>query len=490
MKTSSFRILTLVVLLPLLGYAQQNPTAGQQQLNPCNTLPYKVFQGNADRTPVVLNRLGTSPQFGEIPSHTAQSAYNHLKRVYQRNQRGIKKEMDDLLIALGYTGFNDPAFTVSSITPETLQKGATGWMGAYARGHKYVWSILGRDFETFKIKAKTGDCYIYVMKKCGNAFHIPSYFPFVPPAPVVPPTVCVEQQVSISAKGEISSGDVLNASKTMEIVAVNGTKGLCLGSYPVSSRATYDFNVKGEMAYSKTIPVCVEQGATAPAAMNLTLPLNLDYKITKSEVMVGEGDKIYLNVDEKQFKALGKAYKDCPVSPSAATASAQTIEKKVLSESPTDVTIGTAGGTKCADQKINFLGRTEIQDGSIKSASPSVTVIGVYKKAGKLAKGEMPEKYLCLGSFSVPVKSSYEVVTSGLSNVSKIFRVCDANGNPLPDQNVNIPVTLNYNFTKQDVMVGDYNKLYVSIDESQYKKLSKSYNRCCKDGKEGSCVEK
>lgn len=486
MKASSFRILTLVVLLPLLGYAQQNPMPNQQP-SPCNSLPYKVFQGNADKKPVVLNRLGTSPQFGEIPKHTSQSAYSYLKKVYQKNQRGIKKEMDDLLIALGYTGFGDPGFTEASITPEILPKGATGWMGAYARGHKYVWSILGRDFETFRIKAKTGDCFIYVMKKCGNAFYIPTYV--TTPLEFKPKTTCVEQQITINAKGEISSGDVLNASKTMEIVAVNGTKGLCLGSYPVSSRATYDFNVKGEMAYSKTIPVCVE-GTAAPAPMNLTLPLNLDYKITKSEVMVGEGDKIYLNVDEKQFKALGKAYKDCPVTASAATTSAQTIEKKVLSDSPSDVTIGTPGAANCADQKINFLGKTEIQDGSIKSANPSVTVIGVYKKAGKLAKGEMPEKYLCLGSFSVPVKSSYEVVTSGLSNVSKIFRVCDANGNPLPDQNVNIPVTLNYNFTKQDVMVGDYNKLYVSIDEGQYKKLSKSYNRCCKDGKEGSCVEK
>ena len=141
MKASSFRILTLVVLLPLLGYAQQNPTSNQQP-NPCNTLPYKVFQGNSDSKRVVLNRLGTSPQFGEIPKHTAKSAYDHLKRVYSRNQRGIKKEMDDLLIALGYSGFSDPSFTVSSITPEILPKGATGWMGAYAKGHKYVWSEL------------------------------------------------------------------------------------------------------------------------------------------------------------------------------------------------------------------------------------------------------------------------------------------------------------------------------------------------------------
>jgi len=244
------------------------------------------------------------------------------------------------------------------------------------------------------------------------------------------------------------------------------------------------------MSYSKTIPVCVE-GTAAPAPINLTLPLNLDYKITKQDVNVGDGDKIYLNVDEKKFKALSKAYKSCPVTASTTTAAAQTIEKKVLSDNTaTDVVIGTAGAAKCADQKINFIGKTEIQDGSIKGSNPSVTIIGVYKKAGKLSKGEMPEKYLCLGSFEVPVKSSYEVVTSGLSNVSKMFRVCDANGNPLPEQNVNIPVNLNYSFTKQDVMVGDYNKLYVNIDEKQYKDLSKSYNRCCKDGKEGSCVDK
>ncbi|MFD2521709.1 hypothetical protein [Emticicia soli] len=485
MKASSFRILTLVVLLPMLALAQQSP-APNQQPSPCNTLPYKVFQGNADKKPVVLNKLGTSPQFGEIPKHTSKSAYDHLKRVYRKNQRGIKKEMDDLLVALGYSGVNDPAFTEGSITAETLPKGSTGWMGAYAKGHKYVWSILGRPFETFRIKAKTGDCFIYIMKKCGNAFYIPTYV--TAPLPYVPPTTCVDQQVSITASGEISSGDVLNASKTMEVVAVNGEKGLCLGSIPVTYRGTYDFSVKGDMSYSKVIPVCVE-GNASPSPINLTLPLNLDYKITKSEITVGDGEKIYLTVDEKQFKALSKAYKSCPVSAST-TASTQTFEKKVLSESPTDVTIGTAGAAKCADQKINFMGKTEIQDASIKSASPSVTLIGVYKKTGKLAKGEMPEKYLCLGSFPVPVKSSYEVVTSGLSNVSKIFRVCDANGNPLPDQNVNIPVNLNYNFTKQEVMVGDYNKLYISIDEDQYKKLSKSYNRCCKDGKEGSCVEK
>lgn len=483
MKTSSFKILAFVVLfLPILGFAQQSP-ASNQQPSPCNSLPYKVFQGNADRTPVVLNKLGTSPQFGEIPRHTAQSAFDHLKRVYKKNQRGIKKEIDDLLIALGYTGVNDPAFTVGSLNPEILPKGSTGWMGAYAKGHKYSWSILGNNFETFKLRAKTGDCYIYIMKKCGNAFYIPVY---VPAVPVVEPTRIVEQPISISAKGEIASGDVVNATKTMEIIAVNGNKGVSLGSYPVNYRASYDYSVKGEMSYSKTIPVCVTGNETV-APINLILPLALDYRITKSDVTVGEGEKIYLNVDEKQFKNLSRAYKTVDVTPSAAT-TPQTIEKKVLSgTTANDVAFGTAGTTQCADQRVNFKGKSEIQDGSIKTASPNVTVIGVYKKTGKLAIGETPEKYLCLGSYPVPVKSGYEVVTTGSSSVSKAFRVANASATTLPDQDVTIPVSLSYNFTKQDVMVGDYNKIYVSLDEGQYKKLLKKYSRCCADG---SCIIK
>ncbi|PLK45316.1 hypothetical protein [Emticicia sp. TH156] len=483
MKTSSFRILALaVMMLPAVGFSQQNP-APNQQPSPCNSLPYKVFQGNADRTPVVLKRLGTSPQFGEIPKHTAKSAFDHLKRVYKKNQKGIKKEMDDMLAALGYTGINDPAFTVGSLTPEILPKGSTGWMGAYAKGHKYSWSILGNNFETFKLKAKTGDCFIYIMKKCGNAFYIPVY---IPAGPVVEPTRVVDQQVSISAKGEIASGDVMNASKTLEIVAVNGNKGVSLGTYPVKYRATYDYSVKGEMAYSKTIPVCVTGNETV-APVNLMLPLALDYKITKSDVTVGEGDKIYLNVDEKQFKNLSKAYKTMDVTP-ATSATPQSIEKKVLSATTAnDATIGTTGASQCADQRVNFTGKSEIQDGSIKTANPNVTIIGVYKKTGKLAVGETPEKYLCLGSFPVPVKSGYEVVTTGSSSVSKAFRVANASATTLPDVDVNIPVSLTYSFTKQDVTVGDYNKIYVTLDEGQYKKLLKKYSRCCSDG---SCIIK
>jgi hypothetical protein len=482
MKSKLISVLTLAILFPILGIAQQRDS-------PCNLLPYQIFKGNPNTTPVTLKVLGTSPQFGEIPQHTGASAYNHLKSVYKNNVKGSRAEIDELLRALGFSGLNDPSFTSKNLLPEILPAGTIGWMGTYSRGHKYAWSSLGKDFPTFKIYAKGGDCFLYIMKKCGNAFYIPTYVaaPAISVIPPPPPTVCKAQTITISGTGQVSSGDVMTTSKMMEIVAVNGTKGLLLGSYPVAVRSTYDFNVKGEAQYSKTIDVCVEEG-TAPAPMNLVLPMNLNYKITKNEVNVGDGEKLYLNVDEAQFKALSKAYKPVNVT-TTASPNMEVAAKKVSAGGATEASAASfgTGAAKCVDQKINFLGKTEISDGSVKSSNNDVTIIGVYKKTGKLDKGEMAEKYLCLGSFQVPVKSAYEFTTTGGSDVSKLVRVCTKDGAALPDQSINVPVKMTYNFTKQDVTLGDYNKVYVTLTEKQYKSLSKSYNRCCTAGGEGSC---
>ncbi len=491
MKSKLISVLTLAILLPILGIAQQ----AQQTDSPCNLLTYQIFKGDPHRNPIVLNRLGTSPQFGEIPKHTGTSAYNHLKIVHKNNRHGSKKEIDDLLKALGYTGFNDPAFSSKSLIPEILPRGTIGWMGNYGKGHKYAWSRLGNDFPTFKIYAKGGDCFLYIMKKCGNAFFIPSYIaaPVIPYVPPVPVMVCKTQTINISGSGQVQSGDVMNTSKMMEIVAVNtsskGTKGLLLGSYPVSVRSTYDFSVKGEAQFSKSFEVCME-GNTNPALMNLVLPMNLNYTITKNNVNVGDGEKVYLNVNDAQYKALSKAYQSVNVA-TTASPNMEVAAKKVMTGTATEsmATAFGSGETQCADQKINFMGKTQIQDGSLKSSTQDVTIIGVYKKTGKLIKGEMPEKYLCLGTFQVPVKSAYEFTTSGGSDVSKLLRVCTKDGVALADQNINVPVNLTYNFTKQDVMLGDYNKLYVSLTEKQYKALSKSYNRCCTEGGEGKACK-
>ena len=494
MKSKLISVLTLAILLPLMGVAQVRDLR-------CDILPYSVFKGASKKKPVELRVLGTSPQFGEIPEHTGESAYEHLRNIHSNNIKNSRTEIDRLLRALGYTGFADPAFTSNSLIPEIIPAGTYGWMGAYSKGHKYAWSVLGSDFPTFKVFAKGSECFIYIMKKCGNAFYVPakygvpvsSYRQPIAALPVVvaPTMLCKTQTINITGSGQVSSGDVMNTNKTMELVAVNtstkGTKGLLLGSYPVAIRSTYDFNVKGETQYSKTVEVCME-GNTAPAAMNLSLPMNLNYKITRNDVNVGDGDKLYLNVTDAQYKAMSKAYKEVNVV-TTATPNMEVAAKKVTGSTATETSATSfgSGETKCADQKINFMGKTEIKDGSVKSMNNDVTIIGVYKKTGKLDKGEKPEKYLCLGSFQVPVKSAYEFTTTGGSDVSKILRVCTKDGMNPADQNINVPVKMTYNFTKQDVSLGDYNKLYVTLTEKQYKALSKNYNRCCTGGGEGKC---
>ncbi len=520
MKSKLISVLTLAVLVTFAGFAQKKKS-------PCSLLPYKIFKETANKKPVTLNILGTSPQFGEIPDHTGESAYNHLQMVYKKNVKNSRVEIDGFLRALGFTGLNDPSFSSSNLIPEILTAGTVGWMGAYSRGHKYAWSSLGNDFQTFRVYAKGSSCFLYIMKKCGNAFYVPDAIgnsidtykfgpqptiavcpPGTSPCPCgegyvcnangccvpAPPKIfCKKQTITISGSGQVQSGDVMNSTKTMEIVAVNSnggaTKGLLLGSYPVQVRSTYDFNLKGETQFTKTVEVCVE-GNADPAPMNLILPMNLNYTITKNDVNVGDGEKIYLNVDAAQYKALSKAYKAVNV----ATTSSPNMEaaaKKVVGSTTAETTATAfgSGDPKCADQKINFMGKTQIEDGSVKSTTNDVTIIGVYKKTGKLAKGEMADKYLCLGSFQVPVKSAYNFTTTGGSDVSKLLRVCTKDGMAPGDQNINVPVKMTYNFTKQDVTLGDYNKVYVSLTESQYKSLSKSYNRCCTGGGEGKACK-
>ncbi len=206
MKSRLMTMLTLAFLLPFLGIAQQIDS-------PCNFLPYSIFKGASTQKPVLLNKLGTSPQFGEIAKHTGMGAYSHLKDVYKKNKKGSRKEIDDLLKALGFSGFYDPAFSAKNLIPEILPAGTTGWMGAY--GHKYVWSTLGRPFETFKVYSKSGECFLYIMKKCGNAFYMPSY---ITPAAVLPAMACKSQTVTVSGEGQLSSGDVLNTSKQWKLL--------------------------------------------------------------------------------------------------------------------------------------------------------------------------------------------------------------------------------------------------------------------------------
>jgi hypothetical protein len=498
MKTNLLRLGFMLVALPVISYAQCPDGSNG---SPCNSLNHAVFKAPSKRKPVTLNVLGTSPQFGEIPEHTANSAYSHLKRVHSTNVKNSRKEIDNLLRALGYSGFNDPAFNESKITPETLTAGKVGWMGAYSKGHKYAWSMLGQDFPAYMIVANGGECGVYIMKKCGNAFYMPMCTgdinpfkprPIAPEQPSVSPmaNTCKMQTINISGKGQIQSGDVVSTVKEMQIVATDGKSKVCLGMYPIAMKTVYEYNAKGEITpISKTVEVC-NQGDASPVNMNLTLPMMLGFKVVKQDMSMGEGNSMMLNMSPEQFKTLKKVYKECAVDASAGAN--ENFTKKVTGDNVTAsssaMVSGLAGNAdvKCADQKFNFTGKSTVQDGLVKNTTQNVTVMGIYKKTGKLAAGETAEKYICLGTFPLAVKSVYEVEAKGDATAAANLKVCSTDGVAKSDANIDLPIKMNYDFTKQDVTIGQSNKVVFMLNESQYKSLSKSFNRCCTGG-DGKC---
>jgi hypothetical protein len=496
MNKTFFRLIGLMTLLSVsFSYAQ---TA-------CSPGSYAVFSNSNGQAPVVLNVLGTSPQFGEIPKHTAASAFSHLKSVYKRNVKNSKGELDNFFRALGYSGLNDSQFSVNKIEPQTLSAGTTGWMGAYSKGHKYAWSTLGKDFPTFKIMSADGSCSAYIMKKCGNAFYDPTArcIPCTPCDPnyndavkcpngaaavalaALPKTTCGTQTINFSGKGKIQAGDVLNTTQTFPVVATFGGQNLCLGDYTVPVRLTYDLSASGEASYSKTVKVCDYGNGTAANA-NINLPLDLKYAFGASDVTVGDNGKMMLAVSDKQFKTLKTVYKVCPSDmPSTAgkTLVAKTIDNAAVSNGGPAATEG-AG---CVKQTWNMSGSGAADEVSSKTNNAEVTLIGVYNKTGKLQKGETAEKNLCLGSYSVPAKSALQFGLNGNSSMAHVLEVCGTEGTTSTSENIAVPMSLTNSVSKQEVMVGDYGRIYVPLTKAQYNKLKKNFKRCCSDGSTGKC---
>lgn len=60
---------------------------------PCSTGLHEVFGEKSTDAPVLLERLGTSPQFGEIPKHTADAAYTHLKRCILKTLKEVRLKL-------------------------------------------------------------------------------------------------------------------------------------------------------------------------------------------------------------------------------------------------------------------------------------------------------------------------------------------------------------------------------------------------------------
>lgn len=484
MKKNLVSLLSMLVMLCGMSLT----SAAQNYFQPCNAIPHPLFEpAPMGKKPVTLNRLGSSPQFGEISAHTSSAAYSHLKRVYSKNSARNKREIDNLLQAMGYTGINDPSFTTASITPETLPAGTTGWMGAYSRGHKYAWSVMGRSFETFRIASKdNGSCHVYIMRKCGNAFYDPNVRVLPSPQPVafVPEVKCLTQKITVSGNSKIEKTNFVNTTADVQLVVTNGSNpALCLGTATVPVSAQYGISANGSIDYSKVVEVCTYGANNTPAPVNLASPVQLMVDVTESNVMLGNGGKMMMAVSDDQYKQMKRLYSTCATNESTATA-IPTFTKEETGDRTVNAAAATGNGTDCKTQTMTFMGSNAVSDGAVKTASKQVTVIGRYMKSGSLTKGETADKYLCLGSYPMDASLASAFNVSGTSKAMKSLEICDKAGNAPAQLNVNVPIKLDYSISNPTMNMGDAERIFINLDETQYKTLSKRFGRCC--GVEGN----
>jgi hypothetical protein len=454
--------------------------------------------------PLVLNRLGTNPQFGFIKRHTSQSAYSHLKGVKRKSKRN-GEELDRLLRTLGYSGSTDPSFGTDDITPVIVPAGSVGWMGSGSK--KYIKAQFGKDFEGFKIYVKEGPCFIYIMKTCGNIFFqdIPDCNSNQPcpecnnfsawsnnntanaycnctPCPECQTTI--DQKISLTGSGEISSGDCVMGTKEVNLIASYGGVDLCMGTLSVPVNVTYEYEASGSTSASQTVKLD-NQNKKNLSSVFLKIPVNLAFKVEEGQTIFGNKGAIRMDVTAKRFAVLEKYYKLCASDISTGN-EISGLSATEIDKSASTVTNAKGDGTKSLQkQTLFFSGNDAISEVVSKEHSNLVTVIARSKKTGKLAKGESADKTLCLGQYDVVGASALQYMLTGTSTLTHAVEICDANGTEPDEKNINLPIDLKAAFTKQEMKVGDDGKVYIDITEAQYKKMGKRFAKCCTNGDEG-----
>ncbi|MBA3829269.1 MAG: hypothetical protein H0X33_10060 [Taibaiella sp.] len=150
---------------------------------------HQIFMVPQGKTPHTINKLGTDPQFGPLCHlHSTSDFYAKLRSMGDMPR--YRKDVNDLFMAMGYSGVSDPAFTEDHVQKTTIPFGAIGMLGQ--AGNKYNYAILtlpGKEnIECWKITPNNGNgCDMYFMSECGNAFYYAN--PPVAAAPLAVNTV-------------------------------------------------------------------------------------------------------------------------------------------------------------------------------------------------------------------------------------------------------------------------------------------------------------
>lgn len=121
-------------------------------------------------SPVIVQRLGTHPEFGDSRGLTSTAFYDKLNNRYLTNSFD-RKYLDYLARELGYEGWTE--VSAADFTETALANGTRGVLG-YGDFHGYQYAEFDlkdtSHLEAFQLASRNGRT-VYFMKRCGNYFY-------------------------------------------------------------------------------------------------------------------------------------------------------------------------------------------------------------------------------------------------------------------------------------------------------------------------------
>lgn len=260
------RIYLLVLLLSSLTSFAQNKCAGK----------HRIFDVPQGKVPAIITKLGLAPQFHPLRHlKTVEEMYKNLKGL--ANDAKYRDEINALFTAIGYNGVNDPDFTIQDVAPAQIPFGAIGMLGGDK--HKYYYKLIALTNQPYakgwKITRNSGDCDMYFMDECGNAFN------YINPVQVEERIVYREKEV------------IKEVPKIIE---------KCTGSAKAKVKVYARYCAKDECAmnedgYDRCNPKMVAIDALITEDMIAPIP----YTGPNAKPVV---KNVYLNVDKATFKKL------------------------------------------------------------------------------------------------------------------------------------------------------------------------------------------
>ena len=136
----------------------------------CATGSSRIFETEGAQLAVIVDRLGTNPEFGNVQGLSPQQFYDRLNAAWASDSYD-RNYLEYLARSLGYSGWQ--AMDASMFSDTTIPNGTRAILG-YGSQHALQYSRLDLerdDINAFRVRAANG-CDVNFMKTCGNYAYV------------------------------------------------------------------------------------------------------------------------------------------------------------------------------------------------------------------------------------------------------------------------------------------------------------------------------